>query len=252
MSSYQQIAKRVAYVKKLHHDGKTEKLHQITGGRYIKDIVYGANDGIITTFAVVSGVMGASLSIQTVLILGFANLIADGISMGASNFLGSRSLADYYRKEFAAETWEVENIPDEEREEIRKIYAKKGFEGADLERAVEIITSDKKRWVDVMMKEELGLIDEPGDKAWRSGLVTFFSFVIAGFMPLLSYLFFASIVNPFFVSIVITSITLFVVGALRSLIIKKTWWQAGLEMLGVGVLAASVAYGIGAVLKGVV
>ena len=219
-------------------------------GRYIKDVVYGANDGIVTTFAVVSGVAGASLSIETVLILGIANLIADGISMGASNFLGSKSEEDYYKKEKAAEYWEVDHLPDHERQEIRDIYAKKGFTGAELEEVVDVITKNKDRWVDVMMKEELGLIEEPDGKAFRSGLVTFISFVVAGFMPLASYIFFAHFTNPFFISVAITALTLFVVGAMRSLMIRKVWWKAGLEMLMVGVLAAGAAYGIGFFLRG--
>lgn len=247
----QKLKDKISYVRRLHQTGQSEKLHQTIGGRYIKDIVFGANDGIITTFAVVSGVAGAGLSTKTVLILGFANLIADGISMGASNFLGSRSEEEYYRKEYEAETWEVENIPDEEREEIRRIYKAKGFKGEDLDSAVEVITSDKKRWVDVMMKEELGLIEEPKGQAGKKGLVTFVSFVIAGFMPLASYVLFFKGTRTFLLSIVITGVTLFIVGSMRTLITKRKWWLAGLEMFAVGLLASGVAYAIGAVLKGI-
>ena len=245
---------KIAEVKAMHKRGLSEKLHQSFGGRYIKDIVYGANDGIITTFAVVSGVAGAALSIKTVLILGFANLIADGISMGASNYLGSRSKEHYYKREKEMERWEVDNLPEDEREEIRRIYAKKGFAGEDLDRAVAIITSDKNRWVDVMMKEELGLIQEPSCQAWKSGVATFIAFVIAGFMPLVSYLFVGRLdgVSPFALSIIITGVSLFAVGSARSFITKHSWWRSGLEMFIVGLLAASAAYGVGAFLKGVV
>lgn len=245
---------KIAEVKAMHKGGLSEKLHQSIGGRYIKDIVYGANDGIITTFAVVSGVAGAAMSIKTVLILGFANLIADGISMGASNYLGSKSEEDYYKREKEMERWEVENLPNEEREEIRRIYARKGFAGADLERAVAIITSDKSRWVEVMMKEELGLIREPSGQAIKSGLVTFISFASAGLMPLLSYLFVGGIggINPFALSIIITGLSLFTVGAARSFVTRHSWWRAGAEMFIVGLLASAAAYAVGAFLKGVV
>ena len=244
---------KIAEVKAMHKRGLSEKLHQSFGGRYIKDIVYGANDGIITTFAVVSGVVGAALSIKTVLILGFANLIADGISMGASNYLGSKSKEHYYRREKEMERWEVENLPEEEREEIRRIYAKKGFAGEDLDRAVAIITSDKNRWVDVMMKEELGLIQEPFGQAWKSGAATFIAFVVAGFMPLVSYLFIGRLqgISPFALSIIITGLSLFTVGAARSFVTKHAWWRAGAEMFLVGMFASAAAYAVGAILKGV-
>lgn len=247
-------SQKIAEAKALHKGGLSEKLHQSIGGRYIKDIVYGANDGIITTFAVVSGVAGAALSIKTVLILGFANLLADGLSMGASNYLGSKSEEHYYKREKAMEKWEVDNLPEDEREEIRRIYAKKGFHGQDLARAVDIITSDKDRWVDVMMKEELGLIQEPKGQAWKSGVVTFIAFAIAGLMPLVSYLFVGRLggVSPFALSIIITGLSLFAVGAARTFVTKHAWWRAGAEMFIVGLLAAGAAYGVGAVLKGVV
>src|SRR3989338_6625916 len=197
---------KIAEAKAMHKKGLSEQLHQSFGGRYIKDIVYGANDGIITTFAVVSGVAGAALSIKTVLILGFANLIADGISMGASNYLGSKSEEHYYKREKEMELWEVDNLPEDEMEEIRRIYAKKGFAGEDLDRAVAIITSDKNRWVDVMMKEELGLIAEPGGQAIKSVLFSFFSFAVAVLIFLLSYLFVGQLdgISPFALSIIIT------------------------------------------------
>lgn len=245
---------KIAEAKALHKGGLSEKLHQSFGGRYIKDIVYGANDGIITTFAVVSGVAGAALSIKTVLILGFANLIADGISMGASNYLGSKSEEHYYKREKEMESWEVEHLPEEEREEIRRIYARKGFAGEDLERAITIITSDRNRWVEVMMKEELGLTQEPKGQALKSGVVTFIAFALAGLMPLLSYLFVGSIggINPFELSVTITGLSLFTVGAARTFVTKHAWWRAGAEMFIVGLLASAAAYGVGAVLKGVV
>lgn len=245
---------KIAEVKMMHRDGFSEHLHQSIGGRYIKDIVYGANDGIVTTFAIVSGVAGAALSIKTVLILGFANLIADGISMGASNYLGSKSEEHYYKREKEMERWEVEHLPEEEREEIRRIYAKKGFQGDDLKRAVAIITGNKDRWVDVMMKEELGLIKEPSGQAIKSGLVTFVSFAAAGLMPLISYLFVERLggINPFTLSIMITGFSLFIVGAARSFITKHSWLRSGLEMFLVGMFAAAVAYAVGAILKEVV
>ena len=223
------------------------------GGKYIGDMVYGAIDGIITTFAIVSGVAGASLSTSIILILGFANLLADGLSMGIGNYLGTKSEREYYQHEREREGWEIEHMPDGEREEIRKIFRKKGFKGKDLERAVEIVTSDKEVWVDTMMNDELHLVKDSRSPL-TAGLATFGSFVVAGLMPLVIYI--LSYFNPIFevhdflLAIVATAVTLFSVGALRTLITGKKWWLSGLEILFIGGIAAVAAYFIGYLLSG--
>jgi vacuolar iron transporter family protein len=141
----------------------------------IEDFVYGGTDGVITTFAIVAGAFGASLSISVILILGFANLLADGFSMSIGNYLSRRTNIEYIEKERRKEEWSIDNLSEEEKEEIRKIYKNKGVEGDLLEDLVRVITSKRKIWVDTMMKEELGLIDdkkEPKDTAFT----TFFAF----------------------------------------------------------------------------
>ncbi len=228
-------------------------IHDVVKGQYIGDMVYGAIDGIVTTFAVVSGVAGASLSPGIVLILGFANLFADGLSMAVGNYLGTKSEVEYKRRERYREEWEVENLPQEEREEIRQIYRRKGFTGDLLERAVEVITGNKKQWVDTMLLEELHIIPEQKSPL-AAGAVTFGSFVLAGFVPLFSYVlsytvsFFARHAYP--TSIGLTFATIFAVGSLRVYVTGKRWWTSGLEMLLVGGATAVVAYVIGYVLRG--
>lgn len=219
-------------------------------GKYLRDVVYGANDGIITTFAVVSGVAGAALSHNIVIILGFSNLIADGISMGMSNYLGITSQLDFEAKERAREEKETELFPEEERGEIRQLYAKKGFSGEDLERAVGIITGDKKRWVDEMMIGEFGIVAGSEEVPWKHGFATFAAFVVAGILPIFPYVALQSNANDFTVSIVATAATLFLVGSLRSLFTRRGWVRNGLEMLGVGMLAAAAAYTVGVFLGG--
>lgn len=229
-----------------------EKLaHRHFVGKYIGDLVYGANDGIITTFAVVAGATGASLSPTIIIILGFANLFADGISMGASNYLGKRSEQDFAHAQREKEDWEIDNLRELEVEEIRDIYKKKGFKGKDLERAVEIITSDREVWLDTMMKDELGIIVEAKDDPKKHGAATFAAFIIAGLFPLLPFLF-PSFPNTFLLSSLIGAATLFTVGALRTLITTVSWWRGGLEMLMVGSFAATIAYAVGALIEGVV
>jgi len=220
-----------------------------SSGGYLRDVIYGANDGIITTFAVVAGVAGAALSSSVVLILGFANLIADGISMGMSNYLGLKSQRDFESRERQREEQETEMWPEEERDEIRRMYAAKGFAGQDLERAVAIITSDKKRWVDEMMVGEFSVVTGSEETPWKHGLITFGAFVVAGILPLIPYVVLAANGRNFAVSIASTASTLFLVGSLRSRYTKHGWFVSGFEMLGVGAIAATAAYAVGALVS---
>lgn len=222
--------------------------HRHTTGKYLGDLIYGANDGIITTFAVVAGAVGASFSPVVIIILGFANIFADGISMGASNYLSLRSEQDYAQAQRQKEEWEVDNLRAIEVDEIREIFEKKGFIGKDLDRAVEIITSDRNVWVDTMMRDELGILEDKNDNPIMHGGVTFSAFLIAGIVPLFAYLV-PGVPNVFGVAVVMCMISLFVVGALRSLVTAVSWFRGGMEMLLVGVGAASVAFFVGRLLE---
>jgi VIT1/CCC1 family predicted Fe2+/Mn2+ transporter len=238
------------------HDHLERTLYE-TGrhSQHLADAVMGATDGIVTTFAVVAGAAGANLSSGVVLIMGFANLFADGLSMAVGNYLGARSQQDFWREERAREIWEIEQIPEAEREEIRRHYRHKGFEGEALERAVAIVTSDKERWLDELMREELGIREEK-TAPLASGLVTFTAFFAAGLLPLLSYAaaFFDANALPraFPLSIALTALALFGVGAARCFITRGRWWKSGLEILGLGGAAALCAFGVGYLLRGLV
>lgn len=226
--------------------------HQ-TSGSFIGDFVYGAVDGAVTTFAVVSGVAGAGLSSSIVIILGLANLFADGFSMAASNYLSTKSRNEFIENERRREEWEVEHYPKGEVEEIRQIFCKKGFRGKGLDAVVKTITSDKKIWVDTMMTEELGILKEKNSPL-RKGTATFLSFALIGFIPLLPYIaaFFSAAVarNAYFLSVALTFITFFLVGSAKIYVTGKNWLLSGLETLAIGGLAAVIAYGIGYLLRG--
>ena len=226
--------------------------HKYTGS-YVGDFVYGAIDGSVTTFAVVSGVAGAALSVNIVIILGLANLLADGFSMAVGNYLSSKSDIEYIQKEKKREEWEIEHYPKGEVEEIRQIYKKKGFKGKDLEGAVKVITSNKEVWVDTMMKNELNLI-EHNTSPVKKGAVTFISFLLVGSIPLIPYFLsfsseaIKSIVYPF--SVIMTFIAFFFIGSAKVYVTKKNWLLSGLETLLVGGVAAIIAYAIGYFLRG--
>ncbi len=220
----------------------------------LRDFIFGAIDGTVTTFAVVSGVSGAGLSAGILTILGVANLIADGFSMGVSNYLGTRAEQQQRALTRREEKYQVTVFPEGEREEVRQIFASKGFSGDDLERVVEVITSDKDRWVATMLREEHGLPAEEVSP-WRAGLVTYLGFMIAGLLPLLPLIYQALVPGglhqPLFWSIALAGAVFFTIGALKSLFVEQRWYWARLEILAIGGVAAGLAYLVGAVLKGI-
>lgn len=237
-------------IKKALARHRAEEPHGSTLGPYIHDIVYGANDGIVTTFAVVSGVVGADLSTYVVVILGFANVLADGLSMGLGNYLSGKSQNDHYQRLLKEELREIEEIPDIEREEIREIFEAKGFKDADLDRVTEIITSDKDVWVDTMMREEHGMSsDEDGTPMWHA-VMTFTAFVVFGSIPILPYLLPIDDSSRFIVTVIAAAFALFVVGLLRSWVTRERLIRGPLEILSVGSICAFTAYYVGVALKG--
>ena len=133
-----------------------ERLLRPQGQNHLRDFIYGGIDGAVTTFAVVAGVAGAGLSATVVIILGVANLIADGFSMAVSNFAATRSEMQQRALARAEEERQILELPEGEREEIRQIFSLKGFSGENLDRVVEVITDNPRVWVDTMMLEERG------------------------------------------------------------------------------------------------
>jgi VIT1/CCC1 family predicted Fe2+/Mn2+ transporter len=219
---------------------------------YIAEFVYGGIDGVITTFAVVAGSAGAELAVPIVLILGFANLIADGFAMSVGSYFSAKSENESYEKHKAVEYWEIENLRDKEVEEIREIYEAKGFEGDLLKQVVDVITSDDEVWVDTMMKEELEMIkdDRP---PWKRGLVTFIAFNLVGFIPLSAYAFAgfidASASDLFVVSSFSTAVALALIGTLKGLVTEQSLIKGIIETVFLGGIAATIAFFVGDILE---
>jgi VIT1/CCC1 family predicted Fe2+/Mn2+ transporter len=237
---------RIAHVHREKHGGASSQ--------YLGEMVYGGLDGIITTFAVVSGVAGAELGARVVLILGLANLFADGFSMATGAYLSAKSEQEYYDRERQREQWEVENFPEGERAELYHLYLNQGYSEADAQQMVAIKSAHPKRWVDAMMLEELGMLKDERNPLLNA-LATLVSFIVAGAVPLLIYL--VGLATPvdsqvaFPVSLGLSAAALFGLGAAKVLVTERAAWKSGLEMLLVGGLAAAVAYVVGALLKGV-
>lgn len=209
---------------------------------YLRDWIYGGIDGSVTTFAVVTGVGGADLSSRIILILGIANLLADGFSMAASNYLGTRTERQEAEALRVREQRHIDSDAAGEREEVRQIFVAKGFAGADLERAVATVTSDDVRWIDFMLAEEYGLA-RVTRSATAAALATFSAFIVCGLVPLLPFL--LRLPNAFTLSVAMTGCAFFLIGSARSRWLLLSWWRAGLETLTLGSIAAAIAYGAG-------
>jgi VIT1/CCC1 family predicted Fe2+/Mn2+ transporter len=206
---------------------------------YLRDWIYGGVDGAVTTFAVVSGVVGAELSTVVILILGAANLIADGFSMAASNFTGTRAEREEYKRLEAIEWRHISENPAGEREEIRQIYMLKGFDGAALDNVVETITSDRARWVRTMLTEEYGLPSTIRSPIFAA-LSTFSAFLVCGFVPIFPFVF--DFPRPFLWASALTGAAFAAIGCVKSRWSVTSWWKSGLETLAIGAGAAALAY----------
>ncbi len=218
------------------------RIGQPIGTEHLKDFVYGGIDGAVTTFAIVAGVHGASLSHSVIIALGIANVLADGFSMAASNYSGTKAELDDVERIRAIERRHIREVPDGERAEIRQILQLKGFGGQTLERAVSYITRDEKTWINMMLVDEYG--KSPIDpRPLPAALVTFIAFLICGFIPLVPFLF--EVTKPFEVAAVATAIAFFSIGVLKSAWSLQPWWRSGLETLAIGASAAFIAYGAG-------
>jgi VIT1/CCC1 family predicted Fe2+/Mn2+ transporter len=209
---------------------------------YLPDAVHGAIDGAVTTFAVVAGATGANLSPRVVLILGAANLLADGFSMACGNFLAVRSAREQDEHLRAMELRHIAADPEGERAEVREIYRGKGFAGSRLEAITRLVTSNERAWMDAMLAAEHGVI-ATSRSAMRSALATFLAFVVAGSLPLLPFV--LGLPHAPLIAVVLTGLVFPLIGALKSLWTTRPWWRSALETFAVGMGAAAVAYLVG-------
>ena len=211
---------------------------------YLRDWIYGGIDGVVTTFAVVASVVGADLPSRVVLVLGLANLVADGFAMAAGNYSGTQAERDDYDRLLAVEHKHIAMVPDGEREEIRQIFGGKGFLGDELERIVDVITADVSRWAQTMVVEEYGLAPTPKSPI-LAAVSTFAAFMLCGLVPLVTYLGARGLVP----CVAATGVVFFAIGAIKSRWSLTAWWRSGLGTFFIGMIAAALAFGVGFGLK---
>ncbi|MBI2876785.1 MAG: VIT1/CCC1 transporter family protein [Candidatus Tectomicrobia bacterium] len=213
-------------------------------GRAIREVIFGANDGLITTVGFVSGLSGSQLVVANgsiLLIAGLAEVIAGAISMAIGAYLSTKSQREFFEKEIATEMREIEENPQRERQEIREIYAARGFSPEEIEILVRRITVDKRQTLRFMVREELGLIPEAFDSPAKNGLLMGLSFVLGAFPPLLPYLFMPAL-RALPISLALAVLALFGFGVGKTYFTKKHWMTSGLEVVGLGGLAAGIGY----------
>lgn len=208
----------------------------------LRDVIYGAIDGSVTTFAIVAGVAGAGLSPFVIVALGFANVLADGFSMAVGNFSGTKAEADNARRLRAVEERHLVTDPDGERRELRQILSNMGLDGEVLEQATDAIARNRGAWIDLMMEREYG-VGQLEPSPLRAALATFFAFLGAGLVPLLPFV--LGLENAFRLSVGMTLAVFFAIGALKSHWSLAPWWRSGAETLAMGSAAAGIAYAVG-------
>jgi VIT1/CCC1 family predicted Fe2+/Mn2+ transporter len=218
------------------------------GYSYLGDAVLGGIDGCVTTFAVAAGAIGGGLPSYVVVILGFANLLGDGFSMAVSNYLRVKSDREKVDETRNLEARHIESNPEEERQGIREIFSKKGFKDEILEKVVDGITSNRSLWINTMLTEEHGLQIE-GPKPVKSGAVTFVSFILVGIVPLIPFLFSQPRLNQFIGSAIITSVSFFLIGVSRGVVLGRPPFRSGLLTMLTGGGAAFLAFLVGILLR---
>jgi VIT1/CCC1 family predicted Fe2+/Mn2+ transporter len=209
---------------------------------YMADAVYGAIDGTVTTFAVVAGSIGAGLPTRVVLILGIANLLADGFSMAAGNFAGTRAERERALQLRKREERHIDLDPQGETAEVREIYRAKGFSGSALDMLTRLVTSRREFWINTMLTEEYGLSLAERSPMSAAG-ATFSAFVSAGSLPLLPFI--LGVPQAPLVATVLTGLVFLLIGSLKSRWSPYPWWRSALETLAIGMGAAFVAYAVG-------
>lgn len=213
-------------------------------GKYIRSLIFGFNDGTVSNLALVAGLSGAMLGNKVVILGGLADMIAGAISMGLGNYIATKSQVEFYRHEYQREKEEIKTVPKLEIKEIEDIYRKKGFKGKELAMVVKRITSNKKRWINVMMEEEIGMTKKGIENPIAVGLMTFGAFLLAAAIPVLPFF-----VLPVKEALIFASVTcmslLFAVGVAKTHYTGRDWLRSGIEMVIIGAIATLASYYLG-------
>ncbi|MHB1101330.1 MAG: VIT1/CCC1 transporter family protein [Devosia sp.] len=216
---------------------------------YLRDWIYGGIDGVVTTFAIMAGVVGAELAMGVVVVLGLANILADGFSMAAANYSGTKAERDDYERIRAIEERLIREHPDAGRKKLRKIYERKGLTGEDLDRMVTIVAGRKDFWLHVVLAEGHG-ITEVQRSPLLAALATFAAFIVCGLVPLVPFM--LGLSTSAIAASAMSGVMFLGIGAVKSRWSAQSWWASALETFAIGMLAAGIAYAVGLLLRQIV
>lgn len=217
--------------------------------RSIREVVFGVNDGLVSITGIIVGVTASRMSSHQIIIAGLAAVLAAAVSMGLGQYLSTAAQNEYFLAERGREYREVEEIPHEERAEVESIYRAQGFNANEVDILTARVTADPDRWVDFMMKEELGILLDALDNPWSSSLVMGIAVIIGAVPPILPYLLIPNTHLAEVWAIVFAIVVAFGLGVLKAKVAKSSWWKSGTQFLLV--TAAAVVIGaIGGTLLG--
>lgn len=223
------------------HKQKHEEKH-FTSSALVTDIVIGMSDGLTVPFALAAGLSGAVNSTAIVITAGFAEIVAGSIAMGLGGYLAGRTEVDHYQSELQREKYEVEAIPEMEKQEVRDVFAEMGLSKDTQNLIADEMAKDKEKWVEFMMKFELGL-DKPDPKrATKSALNIGISYVVGGLVPLSPYFFVTHPIDGLTYSAIITVICLFIFGFFKAKVTGQNPWIGALKVTVIGSIAAAAAF----------
>ncbi|MFD0792333.1 VIT1/CCC1 transporter family protein [Mucilaginibacter litoreus] len=224
--------------------------HHVTGSEIIRDIVIGMSDGLTVPFALAAGLSGAISSSGLVVTAGIAEIVAGSIAMGLGGYLAGKTEADHYRSELKREYEEIERVPEQEKIEVREVFAGFGLSEHLQNQIADELAKDKKQWVDFMMRYELGLEEPNPNRATRSAFTIGVSYIIGGIIPLSPYLFISNAQTALGYSCIVTVLCLFIFGYFKSRMTGQPAFAGALKVVVIGALAAGAAFTMAKLING--
>lgn len=221
------------------HAHKIKEGHKLTNP--LRDVILGGQDGLVNALGIILGIAAVTSDVHILIATVLAASIAESISMGAVAYTSALAQKDYYYSEREKEKKEVEETPEMEKEEVRRIYEAKGLHGNVLEEVVDAITKDKKTWVDTMMAEELRIEPVDTNAVLKSSVIVTIATLIGHLIPLFPF-FFVAHLQGIILAIIVSAITLFATGVYQAVTLVGSWWKSGLRMLIIGLGAAAAGY----------
>lgn len=219
------------------------------GGDWLREVVFGLNDGLVTTLVFIMTVSGVAQA-PAIVLIALSEVAAGGISMALGGYLSAQTEHEILLKRIATERFEIEHEPDEERAELRQIYREKGLHGDLLDRVVGHLTADEERWLRALIRDEHGIVEEaPGAPPWLQGLRVGGAFVAGGLVPTLAFLF--GLPQPRWWAYGLTALVALGLGAVKARYTLKGPLRSGLEFLAIVTAGTVAGVALGALLHGI-